>query len=265
MGRRHQQDVRRSTFPRPGSARPGDPDLDRSRWRRRSAPSLSPGKSSASSPTSTYPSFSSRKARRGLRPVPAAPLAVRARGRVDPHAQGSGGPGVGRSAHARSSDSGRGRARRPRSGGARLHDHGPARHVVSVGDQQPILCVAVHGLRHAGDPARDGGCLRRDVVGRRTAHDRVRDPHGPWRARARCRDDADGTVAQTDRDRGPLGIAGGFGLSRALNSMFWRITTVDPLVMAGISAVMLAVALLAAWVPVNRVTRIDPQSALRQS
>src|SRR4051812_15013374 len=36
-----------------------------------------------------------------------------------------------------------------------------------------------------------------------------------------------------------LGFAGGFGLSRAFNSMFWRITTVDPMVMAGIAAVML--------------------------
>ena len=61
-----------------------------------------------------------------------------------------------------------------------------------------------------------------------------------------------------------LGVAGGFGLSRAFNSMFWRITTVDPFVMAAISAVMLVVALLAAWVPVNRVTRIDPQTALRE-
>ncbi len=61
-----------------------------------------------------------------------------------------------------------------------------------------------------------------------------------------------------------LGIAGGFGLSRAFNSMFWRITTVDPFVLAAISAVMLVVALFAAWVPVTRVTRIDPQAALRQ-
>jgi putative ABC transport system permease protein len=61
-----------------------------------------------------------------------------------------------------------------------------------------------------------------------------------------------------------LGIAGGFGLSRAFNSMFWRITTIDPVVMATISAVMLVVALLAAWVPVHRVTRIDPQAALRE-
>ncbi len=61
-----------------------------------------------------------------------------------------------------------------------------------------------------------------------------------------------------------LGIVGGFGLSRALNSMFWHLTSADPLIMGGIAALMLAVALFAAWVPVHRVTRIDPQHALRQ-
>jgi predicted permease len=61
-----------------------------------------------------------------------------------------------------------------------------------------------------------------------------------------------------------LGVAGGFGLSRALNAMFWRMTSADPLVLGGIAALMLAVALVAAWVPVHRVTRIDPQHALRQ-
>jgi putative ABC transport system permease protein len=60
-----------------------------------------------------------------------------------------------------------------------------------------------------------------------------------------------------------LGVAGGYGLSTAFNSVFWRITGVDPLVFGGISALMLAAALVAAWVPVNRVTRIDPQRALR--
>jgi ABC-type antimicrobial peptide transport system permease subunit len=61
-----------------------------------------------------------------------------------------------------------------------------------------------------------------------------------------------------------LGVVGGFGLSRALNSMFWHLTSADPLIMAGIAALMLTVALFAAWVPVHRVTRIDPQHALRQ-
>jgi putative ABC transport system permease protein len=60
-----------------------------------------------------------------------------------------------------------------------------------------------------------------------------------------------------------LGVLGGFGLSRALNSMFWRMTAADPLVLGAISALMLTVALTAAWIPVHRVTRIDPQHALR--
>jgi hypothetical protein len=60
-----------------------------------------------------------------------------------------------------------------------------------------------------------------------------------------------------------LGVLGGFGLSRALNSIFWRMTAADPLVLAAISALMLFVALTAAWIPVHRVTRIDPQHALR--
>ena len=60
-----------------------------------------------------------------------------------------------------------------------------------------------------------------------------------------------------------LGALGGFGLSRALNSMFWNITTADPVVFGAISALMLVAALAAAWVPVHRVTRIDPQQALR--
>jgi len=61
-----------------------------------------------------------------------------------------------------------------------------------------------------------------------------------------------------------LGVAGGFGLSRAFNSMFWEMTTADPLVLGGISALMLVVGLTAAWIPAHRVTRIDPQHALRQ-
>jgi putative ABC transport system permease protein len=60
-----------------------------------------------------------------------------------------------------------------------------------------------------------------------------------------------------------LGLLGGFGLSRALNSVFWRMTVADPAVLAAISALMLAAALVAAWLPVHRVTRIDPQETLR--
>jgi putative ABC transport system permease protein len=60
-----------------------------------------------------------------------------------------------------------------------------------------------------------------------------------------------------------LGVLGGFGLSRTLNAVFFRMTSADPLVFGAIAALMLAVALGAAWVPARRVTRIDPQQALR--
>jgi ABC-type antimicrobial peptide transport system permease subunit len=60
-----------------------------------------------------------------------------------------------------------------------------------------------------------------------------------------------------------LGTLGGFGLSRALNAVFFRMTGADPLVFGAIAALMLAVALGAAWVPARRVTTIDPQQALR--
>jgi putative ABC transport system permease protein len=60
-----------------------------------------------------------------------------------------------------------------------------------------------------------------------------------------------------------LGALGGYGLSRALNSVFWRMTSADPVVFSAIGALMLAAALGAAWVPVHRVTRLDPQQALR--
>ena len=60
-----------------------------------------------------------------------------------------------------------------------------------------------------------------------------------------------------------LGGLGGYGMSRALNSMFFRMAIAEPLVFAAIGALMLAVALFAAWVPARRVTRIDPQQALR--
>jgi putative ABC transport system permease protein len=60
-----------------------------------------------------------------------------------------------------------------------------------------------------------------------------------------------------------LGALGGFGLSRALNAMFFRATAPDPGVFIAVAGLMLGAALVAAWVPVHRVTRIDPQQALR--
>ncbi len=60
-----------------------------------------------------------------------------------------------------------------------------------------------------------------------------------------------------------LGLLGGFGLSRGLNAMFFRMTGADPLAFTAVSGLMIIAALVAAWVPVFQVTRIDPQRALR--
>jgi predicted permease len=100
------------------------------------------------------------------------------------------------------------------------------------------------------------------VVGQRTAEFGIRMALG-----ARARDVIAMLLLQSLKPIGIgvlLGVAGGFGLSRALNSMFWNLTSADPLVLGAIAALMLTVALFAAWVPVHRVTRIDPQQALRQ-
>jgi len=99
------------------------------------------------------------------------------------------------------------------------------------------------------------------VVSQRTSEFGIRMALG-----ARARDVVAMLLAQSMRPIAiglVLGALGGFGLSRALNAMFWQMTSADPMVFGGISALMLAAALAAAWAPVHRVTRIDPQRALR--
>jgi ABC-type antimicrobial peptide transport system permease subunit len=60
-----------------------------------------------------------------------------------------------------------------------------------------------------------------------------------------------------------IGALGGVGLGRLLNSMFWKMTSAEPAVLAGIAALMLMVAVGAAVTPIRRVLRLDPQFLLR--
>jgi putative ABC transport system permease protein len=60
-----------------------------------------------------------------------------------------------------------------------------------------------------------------------------------------------------------LGLLGSLALTRLLQSLLFGVTAHDPLIFAGIAALLVAVGAAACLVPALRATRIDPISALR--
>jgi putative ABC transport system permease protein len=60
-----------------------------------------------------------------------------------------------------------------------------------------------------------------------------------------------------------IGLAGAFGLTRLLSSMLYGVKPGDPLTFALVSAFLIAIALLACWLPARSATRVDPIVALR--
>ena len=59
------------------------------------------------------------------------------------------------------------------------------------------------------------------------------------------------------------GLLGALALSRALASLLFALSPYDPLTLAGVAALLAAVALFASDLPARRATRIDPLAALR--
>jgi predicted permease len=59
------------------------------------------------------------------------------------------------------------------------------------------------------------------------------------------------------------GVAGALALSRVLASLLFDVDPRDPVVFVAIPSLVLAVALLASWIPTSRALRVDPASALR--
>jgi putative ABC transport system permease protein len=59
------------------------------------------------------------------------------------------------------------------------------------------------------------------------------------------------------------GLAGALAATRVLGSLLFGVTATDPLTYAAVCAVLIAVVLLAAYLPARRATRMDPLVALR--
>jgi hypothetical protein len=60
-----------------------------------------------------------------------------------------------------------------------------------------------------------------------------------------------------------IGAAAAVALSRYVRAMLFGITLGDPVTIGGAVVAMMAVALMAGWVPASKASRLDPMTALR--
>ena len=61
-----------------------------------------------------------------------------------------------------------------------------------------------------------------------------------------------------------VGLAAALGLSRYWSTLLYEIQPTDPWTFAGVGTTLLAVTLLATWLPARRATLIDPAVALKK-
>ena len=62
-----------------------------------------------------------------------------------------------------------------------------------------------------------------------------------------------------------LGVMMAFGVTRVISNLLFGVSATDPQVFLGVPLLLIAVAVLATYVPARRALKIDPIDALRQS
>jgi ABC-type antimicrobial peptide transport system permease subunit len=61
-----------------------------------------------------------------------------------------------------------------------------------------------------------------------------------------------------------LGLAGSWWAARFVAPLLFHVEARDPMTFSGTAAVLVAVGVLAAWVPARRAARLDPATVLRE-
>jgi putative ABC transport system permease protein len=61
-----------------------------------------------------------------------------------------------------------------------------------------------------------------------------------------------------------LGLAGALALTRVMRGLLFNMSATDPATFVGVALLLVAVALIASYIPARRATKVDPLQSLRQ-